>query len=260
MLTFVGLGLYDEKDITLKGLEAVKSAEAVYFEVYTSKLGGCTAAKLEEAFGRELYPAKREDIENDPEEILKRAASEDIVLLTGGDPMTATTHVDLRLRAYDRGIATRIIHAPSIFTAVSGITGLSSYRFGKAATISYPYRDDFKSISDVPYDTIRLNRSNGLHTLLLLDISSRAYMTIPQALTILEALETRRGEGVLDDLIFVGIARAGSSEGKVKAGAIETLRAFDFGDPLHVLIAVGDLHFMEEEALVKFAGLETGIF
>jgi diphthine synthase len=242
MLTFVGLGLYDEKDITLKGLEVVKSAKAVYFEAYTSKLGVCT------------------DIENDPEEILKRAASEDIVLLTGGDPMTATTHVDLRLRAYDRGIATRIIHAPSIFTAASGITGLSSYRFGKTATISYPYKDRVDLISDVPYDTIKLNRSNGLHTLLLLDISSRAYMTVSQALTILESLEARRSERVLDDLIFVGIARAGSKDMQVKAGMIKTLRAFDFGDPLHVLIAVGDLHFMEEEALIKFAGLKTGIF
>jgi len=30
MLTFIGLGLYDEKDITLKGLEAIKDADVVY--------------------------------------------------------------------------------------------------------------------------------------------------------------------------------------------------------------------------------------
>jgi len=34
----VGLGLSDEYDITLKGLEAVKSCERIYLEAYTSIL------------------------------------------------------------------------------------------------------------------------------------------------------------------------------------------------------------------------------
>lgn len=38
MLYVVGLGLSDEKDITLKGLEAVKGSERVYLEAYTSIL------------------------------------------------------------------------------------------------------------------------------------------------------------------------------------------------------------------------------
>lgn len=38
MLYFVGLGLADEKDITVKGLEIVKKAERVYLEAYTSIL------------------------------------------------------------------------------------------------------------------------------------------------------------------------------------------------------------------------------
>jgi len=255
MLTFVGLGLYSEKDITVRGFEAAKSADIVYFEEYTSWLGGCTRLMLEGAFGRKIHPLSREEVENDPEKILLHATSQNVVLLTGGDPMTATTHVDLRLRAYDRGIRTDIIHAPSIFTAVSGITGLSSYRFGKTATISFPYRDQVESISDLPYDTIKQNRSHGLHTLLLLDITYERQMTIQDALEILEALETRHEEGLLTDLIFVGIARVGSEDMVVKAGGMKTLMQFDFGMPLHVLVAVGDLHFMEEEALCKFAGL-----
>lgn len=32
MLTFVGLGLYGKKDITLKGLEAIRDADVVYAE------------------------------------------------------------------------------------------------------------------------------------------------------------------------------------------------------------------------------------
>lgn len=38
MLYLVGLGLADETDITVKGLEVVKNAERVYLEAYTSIL------------------------------------------------------------------------------------------------------------------------------------------------------------------------------------------------------------------------------
>ena len=38
MLYIIGLGLGDEKDITLRGLEAVKSCHKIYIEAYTSLL------------------------------------------------------------------------------------------------------------------------------------------------------------------------------------------------------------------------------
>lgn len=38
MLYLVGLGLADEADITVKGLEVVKKADRVYLEAYTSIL------------------------------------------------------------------------------------------------------------------------------------------------------------------------------------------------------------------------------
>jgi diphthine methyl ester synthase len=38
MLYLVGLGLADETDITVKGLEIVKKADRVYLEAYTSIL------------------------------------------------------------------------------------------------------------------------------------------------------------------------------------------------------------------------------
>lgn len=39
MLQLIGLGLGDEKDVTVRGLEAIKAAERVYLEAYTSILG-----------------------------------------------------------------------------------------------------------------------------------------------------------------------------------------------------------------------------
>lgn len=38
MLHLVGLGLADEKDITVRGLEIVKKADRVYLEAYTAIL------------------------------------------------------------------------------------------------------------------------------------------------------------------------------------------------------------------------------
>lgn len=38
MLFLVGLGLADERDISIKGLEVVKAAHRVYLEAYTSIL------------------------------------------------------------------------------------------------------------------------------------------------------------------------------------------------------------------------------
>ncbi len=39
VLFLIGLGLGDEKDVTVKGLEAVKRCSKVYLEHYTSVLG-----------------------------------------------------------------------------------------------------------------------------------------------------------------------------------------------------------------------------
>jgi diphthine synthase len=38
-LYLIGLGLGDEKDITVKGLEIIKKCHSVYLETYTSLLG-----------------------------------------------------------------------------------------------------------------------------------------------------------------------------------------------------------------------------
>jgi len=173
MLTFVGLGLYGEKDITLKGLEAIRDADVVYAELYTTPSGGKRVEKMEEAYGKLIAVLERRGVEEKAEKgILKLAKHQKVVLLCGGDAMIATTHVDLQLRAIDMGIETRIIHAPSISSAVAGLCGLQSYKFGKSATIAPPYGKK-GIISAVPYDTIKANKERGLHTLLYLDVSMR---------------------------------------------------------------------------------------
>jgi diphthine synthase len=253
MLTFIGLGLYDEKDISLKGLEAIKDADVVYAEFYTSRLMGSTIEKMVTLYGKQVNVLVREDVEQHPKDsVLKDALDKNVVFLTGGDAMVATTHVDLRLRAKKIGIQTRIIHGASISSAVCGLTGLQNYRFGKSATVAFPYKN---IVSETPYDTIQMNKANGLHSLIFLDIDrDKGYMTINRGIELLLSVEEKRKEGVLKDAICVGVARAGSPEPCVKAGKIDTLQSFDFGGPLHIMVVPAALHFLEEEALVDLAG------
>ena len=49
VLYVVGLGLWDEKDITVRGLECVKSCQHLYLEYYTSILG-IDSKKLEKFY------------------------------------------------------------------------------------------------------------------------------------------------------------------------------------------------------------------
>lgn len=256
MLTFIGLGLYDEKDISLKGLEILQAADIVYVEFYTSRLMGAGLEKLESFYGRPVTLLNREDVEQNPL-WLENAICRNVVFLTGGDTMASTTHVDLRIRAADMGIETRLIHGSSITSAVFGLSGLQNYRFGKSVSIPFPYVSGRgnRVVTEAPYDAIKFNQQNGLHTLVFLDIDKdRGFMTVTEALHLLLEIEGKKNEGVMKNRIAVGIARAGSPDVCVKADFAENADHFDLGGPLQILVIPGDLHFLEAEALVKLAG------
>ena len=85
MLYLVGLGLADETDITVKGLQTVKAAERVYLEAYTSILLVDTA-RLEAYYGRPVITADREMVESSSDDILSEADTKDVVFLVVGDP------------------------------------------------------------------------------------------------------------------------------------------------------------------------------
>ena len=250
MLTFVGLGLYDLDDISLKGLEYVRGADTVYLEAYTSRLMGTDVTEMEAFFGREIRVLTREDVEQDPHEIIERAASGRVAFLTGGDPMVSTTHADLRLRAAAAGIETSIIHASSISSAVSGLSGLQNYRFGKSCSVPFPAKGWFPT---APMEAIAANLAQNLHTLVYLDIQKDRYMRVPEAIAVLEEMAEKRG--IEPPALYVGIARAGSEQPVVAAGTGAKLKETDFGPPLHILAVPADLHPMEREYLETFAGL-----
>ena len=116
MLYLVGLGLSDEKDVTVRGLEAIKGSERVYLEAYTSILGvgkerlvspSCSLSSrfrhrassnhfpsrgLQESFyGKQIIVADRDMVETESDDILKDADKVDVAFLVVGDPFGRVT-------------------------------------------------------------------------------------------------------------------------------------------------------------------------
>jgi diphthine synthase len=254
-LVFVGLGLHDEKDVSLRGLEEVRKANEVFAEFYTSLMPGLSVQKLEKLAGKRVAVVTRKILEEeDGKPIIEEAKKGKVVFLVPGDPLIATTHVDLRIRAERQGIKTRVVHGASIVSAVMGLSGLQNYKYGRSVTIPFPEKG---STSETPYRVIMENRMMGLHTLCYLDIKAeeQRYMTIKEGLQSLLDMEKRkRGHVITLSTLVLGVARAGSDNPSVKAGYVGDVMNHDFGPPPHILVFPTKLHFMEAEALITLAG------
>ncbi len=249
MLVFIGLGLNDEKDISVKGLEFVKSADVVYLENYTSRIN-CSVNDLEKFYGKKIVVAGRDLVESKAEQtILKDAKTKKVVFLVGGDPFAATTHVDLLTRAKEMKIETKIVHNASIISAI-GVTGLQVYKFGKTTSIPFP-TDNFQP--ETAYDVIKENKKIGLHTLALLDVQLTKYMIANEAIKILLDIENKRKEKIfIPETFCIVVERLGSSTEKITSGTAKQLLKHKFGEPLHSLIIPGKMHFVEEEVVKSY--------
>jgi len=252
-LVFIGLGLHDEKGISLQGLEETKTSDYAFIEFYTSLLPNFSVKRFEMLTAKQIRVVLRRDLEEENGAIILDAAEKGkTVFLVPGDPFIATTHVTLRIEAEKRGIKTRIVHGASIISAIIGLSGLHNYKFGNTVTVPFP-----ENISETPYNVIAQNKKLGLHTLCLLDlkVDEKRFLTITEALALLLSMEKKRQKRVITpNTIAVGVARAGSNTPTLKADFIKELAKYDFGNPPHSLIFPGELHFMETEALMAFAG------
>ncbi|KAI6085728.1 Diphthine synthase [Hypoxylon rubiginosum] len=269
MLYLVGLGLSDETDITVKGLEVVKKASRVYLEAYTSILL-VDQSVLENYYGRSIVVADREMVESDSDEILRNAETEDVAFLVVGDPFGATTHTDLVLRARELSIPVQTVPNASIMSGI-GATGLQLYNFGQTVSMVF-FLDNWRPASF--YDRIKENRSIGLHTLVLLDIKVKEqslenmargrkiyepprYMTVGQCAQQMLEIEEEKKEGVYGlDSLAVGAARVGGKTEKYVAGTLKQLCNADdiLGPPLHSLVLLGRrAHELERDFTREFA-------
>src|SRR5437016_6756503 len=249
---FFGLGLPDEKGITLRGLDDARSADVVFAELYTSGLAGATVASVEQLVGKKIRVLSRTDVE-DGRMILEAAAKQKVAFLVVGDPMAAPPHVDLRLRAAAAKIPTRIIHGVSILTAAAGALGLQVYQFGRTTTVPFP-SEGFGPTS--PLEAILENRRAGLHSLVLLDLrEDGTFLLAGDAIGLLLGMAAKIGTAEIGPrTLACAVSRVGSPEGLAVAGPLGELPARDLGRPPHCLVIPGPLHFLEKEALIAFAG------
>ena len=242
MLYMISLGLFDEKDISLRALETAKKCSKVYVEFYTTKMN-TTARKLSELVGRDVVEIHRSDMEENSLRLISPAKTMDICILVGGDALSATTHCSLLTDAKKAGIKTSVVHGSSIFSAVAE-TGLQLYKFGATTSLARP---SGKYFPDSFYDVILKNKKIGLHTLVLLDIG----MTVREGLEVLMKIEKKK-KGKIGSAkeMVVAACQLGSDGQKIKYMTIENLLVDEgLSKTPAILVFPGDLHFAEKEFL-----------
>jgi len=245
-LTLVGTGLWDELDISLRGLIELEHSDAVYAEEYTNEKREGTLKRLEALCKKRITVLSREEVESG-KRLLDEASHSKVALVVAGDPMVSTTHVSLKIEAHKKGILFRVIHSSSILSAAISESGLHTYKFGRSVTLPF-WSGNYKPTST--YDTLVENSKLGLHTLLFLDLKEGKGMSATEAFDLLEKIEQERKGGLFTAKVrLLVLSRVGSHEQKVSYGSIALLRRRKLGEAPFIIIIPGALHFTEEEAL-----------
>ena len=238
MLYLIGLGLNDEKDLTLKAVEIAKKCDC-YCELYTSMWQG-SLESLKSVLGKDVKLLKRKDLEEGQEIFLESVKKRDVTLFVPGDPLIATTHIDLVYEAKRKRISVKIIHNASIFSAI-GETGLQIYKFGKTATI--PLNGRLENVKT----TLRNNKKLGLHTLLLLDVDRETNINMTASEDVKLLLKAK----LLKDYDKVVVFSRAGGESKVFYDIAKEFLTKKIDLPA-VLIIPGKLHFRERDFLELF--------
>jgi len=242
-LYLIGLGLADHTDVSVKGLQIIKKCAKIYLESYTG-LMACEKAEFEKLYQRTIDIAGRELVEG--ETLVDEARDEDVALLVPGDPLAATTHIELMMACRQASVEVRVLHNASVLTAISQ-TGLQLYKFGKTTSIPL-YEENFKP--EAFFDILVENQSIGAHTLLLLEIRIPRFVSVNNAIELLLAIaKARKSKAFSPSTVCVACCRLGYSDQLIRAGTASELIKLDFGNAPHCLIVPGKMHFREEEFL-----------
>jgi diphthine synthase len=164
-LILIGMGPGKFSAMTIEAIQAAKQCDSLRYEAYTA-LWPQDELDLLKAECGEITKVMRPEIES-PELLFELAKNSLVGLLVVGDPLQATTHVDLQLQAAEAGIECITFHGISITTIVTGALGLSNYKFGRQTTLTYPYGG---WVATSPLEVLAQNYHLNLHTLALLDL------------------------------------------------------------------------------------------
>ena len=200
-LLLIGMGPGRLSAMSLEAVEAAKAADVRRYEAYTALWPQSELDALEAEIGS-IEKVMRPEVEQ-PDVLFELARTSLVALLVVGDPLQATTHVDLQLQAAEADIECRVFHGVSITTLVTGAVGLSNYKFGRQTTLTYPYGG---WVATSPLEVIAVNMHQNLHTLALLDldptgegVGHQVPMKPSDALVSLQLMWGKLGEA-LDDM------------------------------------------------------------
>ncbi len=234
MLFLVGTGI-SEDGMTMDGINACKISKDVFIDAYTSSISESKIKNIELLINKKIKKLSRQDLEEHIESLISK--EHDITILVGGDPLIATTHKIIFLKASKFNVSIKVIHSSSIISAIMGECGLDFYRFGQIVTIAR-FSEHYKPISF--YDTIKKNMENNLHTILLLDYDQKEASSIPinEAIGYMEHAESIHKLGIIKDSTKIIIIEQLAQDDEYKA-----------------FLSIKDAH-----ALNKVKGMRTIVF
>ena len=258
-LWLIGLGPGDLGLMTADAIEHARACDFRFLEGYTATLPGDQEGLLESLVG-DWKKAMRPMVE-DPTDILSLANENSVALLVVGDPIQATTHVDLESHCAEQGIDFSVIPGLSATSLAVSLSGLQSYRFGRQVTLPFAYGE---YLPTSPLEMIDSNYNNNLHTLVLLDLDPTGMgvetpqpMQPKQAVEILQAMFEKlieREGGVRDSMTTaitnwdaILLSDLGTSDQRVVSGDLEDIAKLTDGR-IHCLILPAEFTGLEREA------------
>jgi diphthine synthase len=253
MLWLIGLGIEGLGGMSMKGRAILETCNLIYIERFTGYLSESELRELR------LHCKHDDNLVNvvgrlfveDGRDILEQASNNEVAILVYGDPLIATTHIELFLRATKRSIKVEVIHSASGITSLIGESGLQIYKFGRTSTVM----SEPQSAISV-YNTLFDNLLLGNHTLILTEYNETKDTISPFFLDpndamkmLLDVEKDQRSRAFTEETYVIVASRIGRADKKIISGQTRSLLGTNYGTGPHSLIVPGRLHFVEKEAI-----------
>ena len=261
-LWLIGIGPGDLDHMTERARGVARGCSKRYLEGYTAVLPPKEEGRLESVVGP-WEKLMRDEVEG-AEELLASAREESVALLVVGDPMQATTHIDLEDRCVEQGIGFHVIPGLSATALAVSLSGMQSYRFGRQVTLPFTTSD---YLPTSPLKMLCNNFENGLHSLVLLDLDPTGMglekprpMSPAEAVGLLEKMESQLveeeevGRCLLENPVKqwngILLSDLGTEEERVLSGPLGDLSG-QKGGMVHAFILPAEFSGMEEDAFER---------
>ena len=253
-LWLIGIGPGDLDHITERAKRVAKGCSKRYLEGYTAILPPIEEKRLEAVVGP--WERLMRDRVESPENMLDEARVSSVALLVVGDPMQATTHIDLEERCAEEGIGFNVIPGLTATALAVSLSGLQSYRFGRQVTIPF---SDGEYLPTSPFEMICKNKEAGMHTLALLDLDPTGMgLEQPRPMTPREAVDhlirmnerSEEFDQLVEDWRGLLLSDLGTEEERVVSGKMRSLSQIE-GGHIHALIIAAEFSGMEAEAFER---------